>query len=528
MKFDDYLKAIGDLGRYQKRILLLLCLPAISCGLHKLAWVFLGAIPPHRCKLPYELDNATYELPLDVLNASYPWDSLNNRWHQCQVYQRHNETAVFAGISTTETVPCPNGYIYDRSRYKSSVAMDWDLVCDRLVLQATTQALFMVGVLFGSLGFGIMSDQIGRRVAFLTALTTMLVCGVIGGVISDYFSFTAMRMVVGACTSGVFISSYVIAMEMVGPAKRILVGTLFQCFFAIGYLLTALFAYIIREWQILQVAISVAGIFFISYWWVIPESPRWLLQKGHFDRMTTILQKMAKVNRTSLPDDLFSRENLVNLQQQQHQPLQIQQKWLLKDLLFRYPNLRNKSLIIFFNWFVISGVYYGLGLNTSNLGGNDYINFVIFAAVEIPAYSLGLVLLDLVGRRIILCGSLLLGGATLLIIPAFDSANSTVAVILGMIGKFGVTSAYNVIYIFSTELFPTVIRNSGVGMSSVCSRIGGIIAAYLLLLGFHWKPLPLIIFGAGSVAAGLLALLLPETKNKRLPETLEDGEIFGK
>lgn len=60
--------------------------------------------------------------------------------------------------------------------------------------------------------------------------------------------------------------------------------------------------------------------------------------------------------------------------------------------------------------------------------------------------------------------------------------NSTAAVMLGMVGKFGVTSAYNVIYIFSAELFPTVIRNGAIGMSSVCSRIGGIIAAYLLLL----------------------------------------------
>jgi len=112
--------------------------------------------------------------------------------------------------------------------------------------------------------------------------------------------------------------------------------------------------------------------------------------------------------------------------------------------------------------------------------------------------------------------------------PAFDSENSTAAVVLGMIGKFGVTSAYNVIYIFSAELFPTVIRNGGIGMSSMCSRIGGIISAYLLLLASHWKPLPLIVFGAFSVSAGLLSLLLPETMNRRLPETLEDGENFGK
>ena len=56
MKFDSVLPLIGEFGRYQKRVYLLLCLPAISCALHKLAWVFLGAKVAHR----YDLQN--YEL----------------------------------------------------------------------------------------------------------------------------------------------------------------------------------------------------------------------------------------------------------------------------------------------------------------------------------------------------------------------------------------------------------------------------------------------------------------------------------
>lgn len=38
---------------------------------------------------------------------------------------------------------------------------------------------------------------------------------------------------------------------------------------------------------------------------------------------------------------------------------------------------------------------------------------------------------------------------------------------------------------------------------------------------------PLVVFGALSVIAGVLLLTLPETLNKDLPDTIEDGENFG-
>jgi len=44
----------------------------------------------------------------------------------------------------------------------------------------------------------------------------------------------------------------------------------------------------------------------------------------------------------------------------------------------------------------------------------------------------------------------------------------------------------------------------------------------------YWRPLPLILIGALAFSAGILSLLLPETLNKKLPETIEDGEKFGR
>ena len=43
-----------------------------------------------------------------------------------------------------------------------------------------------------------------------------------------------------------------------------------------------------------------------------------------------------------------------------------------------------------------------------------------------------------------------------------------------------------------------------------------------------WQPLPILVFGATSVLAGLIAMLIPETLNYKLPDTIPEGESFGK
>ena len=114
--------------------------------------------------------------------------------------------------------------------------MDWELVCERKELRATAQAIFMTGVMIGSYVFGWMSDAWGRKLAFFISLIMQVasiptchgppiislqtVFGVISGLVTNYWLFVFLRMVVGATTSGVFLVAYVLAMEMVGPQYR--------------------------------------------------------------------------------------------------------------------------------------------------------------------------------------------------------------------------------------------------------------------------------------------------------------------
>lgn len=54
------------------------------------------------------------------------------------------------------------------------------------------------------------------------------------------------------------------------------------------------------------------------------------------------------------------------------------------------------------------------------------------------------------------------------------------------------------------------------------ARIGGMLAPQVLELNAFWMPLPMIIFGGMSILAGFMALIIPETVGKRLPQTIED------
>jgi MFS transporter, OCT family, solute carrier family 22 (organic cation transporter), member 4/5 len=122
MGYDDVIPHLGKFGKYQRKLYFLLCLPAISCAFHKLAGVFLLAKPDHRCRLPTEADNATYELSESIRNASYPIDSLTKTWSMCEYWNVSMEESP--GNGTAVAVSCDR-WIYDDSKFESSIVTDW-------------------------------------------------------------------------------------------------------------------------------------------------------------------------------------------------------------------------------------------------------------------------------------------------------------------------------------------------------------------------------------------------------------------
>lgn len=82
-----------------------------------------------------------------------------------------------------------------------------------------------------------------------------------------------------------------------------------------------------------------------------------------------------------------------------------------------------------------------------------------------------------------------------------------------------IQSKYSVL---SGEIFPTAIRNSGMGLVSVAARIGGMLAPFILMLGDVLPNLQFSALGLLTLLAGLLNLKLPETQGKPMPESVAD------
>ena len=198
--------------------------------------------------------------------------------------------------------------------------------------------------------------------------------------------------------------------------------------------------------------------------------------------------------------------------------------------LFRNKTMRTITLITFYSWFVTNSTYYGLSLGVNDLSGNTYINFFISIAVEIPGFSLNLLLLNkqYIGRRLTTSGSFFIAGICLYVIPIIPTNQTSLIIAMSMLGKLAISVSFGVMYIFAAELFPTQLRNTGIGGSSMSGRLGGLLCPYVNLLIHEWKPLPNLIYGTLTISAAMFTLLLPETLNRNLPETLEDGKSMGK
>ncbi|XP_035658033.1 organic cation transporter protein-like [Branchiostoma floridae] len=541
--FDGALEYLGAFGKYQKLIYCLTCVLAMPVSFHMLAMTFLDAKVAFHCAVP-EIRHAEpgTENYSCALNYSIPWeqDQETRVWKlsDCRRYSVRNTSLAtaecpFDAINETalgyfdgeNTSSCNHGYWYDRSQYHSSIFTEFDLVCDSNELNQFAQSMFMVGVLLGAVGSGQLSDMMGRKKTLFIGIFLQLISGVAVAFSPNYAFFVVFRALVGVSTSTVFLPAFVIGTELVASSMRTWAATLIEIFFAVGFMLLALIAYLIRDWRTLQLAISLPNAAFLFTYPLIIESPRWLLSKGRDEEVAAIMRTAAKVNGVTLPDEVFTTKK-VDIEKPADE-----RTYTVIDLV-RTPNMAKKSLLIFFNWLVITLVYYGLSLNTSNLGGDDYLNFFIGGAVEIPAYVSSIYVVDTFGRPKTHAGYMMIGAVGCIVCPFLTAPYlpehlNPLSVTMAMIGKFGVTAGFNIIYLWTAELYPTMVRNMGVGASSMFARVGGIISPYVELSKSVWGPLPYIIFGALSFLAALAALLLPETLGAELPVTLEDGENFG-
>lgn len=257
---------------------------------------------------------------------------------------------------------------------------------------------------------------------FVFCIIFMSITGVAQGLAKSYISFLIFAFLNAIGTAGVFPLAFIIGVEMVGRRKREMSGIILNYFYAVGEAAVGLIMWLSRDWVILQFLVSAPPILFVFYYWLVPESVRWLLAKNHNIQAERIIKKAAKINGVKLSDatlagfinksdesDYDNKYNSKLLDQEEKY-----QTWNLFKGILKSRVLMIRMAVLVYNWITCAFVYYGLSLNSTNLSGNKFLNFALVCLIEIPGYSLAWICMNKIGRRWSLAASLLLCGVTCL------------------------------------------------------------------------------------------------------------------
>ncbi|XP_021181745.1 organic cation transporter-like protein [Helicoverpa armigera] len=470
---DPLQKVIGSIGRYQLWIFFLMTLTKFPVAFNQMAILFLSPRTHYLC----------------------------------------------ATSGKNNTCPCPDPQ-YDTSIFTRTIIMEWTLICDRKWLTSFTQTIFQFGTLLGSVFFGMAADRYGRKDPLLVAVVIQLVCGIGAVYCPDYWSFTFMRFLIGLSVGGTMVTTFVIVMEFVGTHHRPVISALYQVPFNMGHMLLPVFAYFNRDYKDFQLAISVPVVILLSYFCLAPESPRWLLAVKRNEQAIKILERAARMNK--MPTDNIKYD--IESYQTSIASNQLKKGNILD--LFRTPNLRKNIIAMAFNWLTCSYCFYGVSQYVGQLSGNVFINVACSASVTTVGTFASIPLLKIIGRKTIVIIFHLICACCLLVLAAIPESQASV--VLASIGVVSSFIVFVVVYLYCTELFPTVVRNAALGFSSMSARIGSMIAPFVIGMRDKALWMPPVIFAAFPLVAAFVTFLLPETKDCELTTTIAEGEAFGK
>ncbi|XP_047549263.1 organic anion transporter 3 isoform X1 [Lutra lutra] len=459
MAFSELMDRVGSKGTFQFLNMVLLGLPVLGLANHYLPQIFTAATPPHHCRLPPNASAGPWGLP----------KGLDGKPETCLRFIYPPNTSL-PNNTQGATEPCLNGWVYDLHTV-DSIVTEWDLVCDSRRLKEVAQSVFMAGILTGGIVLGDLSDssRFGRK-PILTCSYLLLAASGSGAAFSPNFSiYTVFRFLSGWSISGIVLSTTILNVECVSIQMRAIMSNLMGYFYTCGQFILLGLAYAIPQWRWLQLTVSIPFfVFFLLSWW-IPESVRWVVLSGKFSKALKILRWMAALNgkkeegeKLSVEDLRFSMQKEISL---------AKAKYSMADL-FQTPNLHRVTFCLSLAWFSTGFGYYSLAMSVEDFGVNLYVLQLIFGGVDIPAKFITVLSMNHLGRHITQAGALLLAGGAILAIIFVPSDLPTLTTVLAVFAKGCLSSSFSCLFLYTTELYPKVIRQTGMGVSNMWTRVG--------------------------------------------------------
>ncbi len=386
-----------------------------------------------------------------------------------------------------------------------------------------TVAIALIGTIVGSMVAGIPGDRYGRR-ASLRYMAVLYLISAIGCSISwDWYSLLFFRFIGGLGIGGSSVLGPMYIAE-ISPAKwrGRLVG-FFQFNVVAGILVAYLSNYLISlalagatEWRWMLGVSGIPALFFMLMLFLIPESPRWLVQKGRIEEARNTLVAIGEEDADRELDDIVGSIDAEH--GHGHEPL-FQAK-------YRFPILLAVSIAMFNQLSGINAILYYLNdifarAGFSKVSGD--LQTVMIGFTNLIFTMIAMSIIDRVGRKTLLligsvgCTICLAGVAAIFFSGSHEGL--LVWLLVGFIASFGFSQGA-VIWVFISEIFPNRVRASGQSLGTFTHWfVNGLISWSFPVVASYSRGAPFVFFAVMMAIQFFVVLsFFPETKGVSLEE----------
>ena len=385
-----------------------------------------------------------------------------------------------------------------------------------------------IGFATGSLCSGYISDRNGRKPSFVIGIILVLLFASLSSLAQGFFTFVGLRIICGFGIGFAIPALMALFTELAPTEYRSPVLNNLWAVFPIGacfvIILTKFLINTESGWRYILLFASFPCIILLLLSWRMPESPRFLLNNGKFERGFQELDKI--ITLSGFHDKIIlteiDKQSLMNeIQITSSSTQETDYKMLFS------PEYKKLTSLICSLYFLISFIYYGAVFIVPQIfeavqskqpenEGDIYSSMLLSAVLEIPMCIISGYLGN--NKHLMRLGTMKLGFSVILmgVLIFLFFPNSLVFAVV--VFKSGSQMAFSMIDLYTCEAYPTKIRAMGIGLGNTFNRIAAIFTPIISQILFDgYEKLPFIAFGFGAVFGVLACVSLPfETGGRAL------------
>jgi MFS family permease len=351
-----------------------------------------------------------------------------------------------------------------------------------------SNSAYLAGAVLGALGFGWLTDRIGRKKLFFITLAVYLTATAATALSWNLASYALFRFLTGAGIGGEYTAINSTIQELVPARYRGWTDLVINGSFWIGTAMGAVSAIVLLDpaligpdlgWRLAYLTGAVLGLVVLVMRMWIPESPRWLIIHGYPDRAEAIVDDIERSVFGAVRDPSQHHWPKIKLRMRDHTPLREVAHTLLST--YRERSLVGLALMvaqaffynaIFFTFALVLSQFYGIPA--------DQIGWYIlpFAAGNFLGPLLLGRLFDTLGRRTMITFTYAISGILLALsgyLFAHGLLSAQSQTIAWMIIFFFASPAASAAYLTVSETFPLEVRALAIALFyAIGTGIGGV------------------------------------------------------